>query len=167
VRGKRIGVDASTQEANAALRRLVRRDSGEDYQEMLQRLARESGIETPSGPELTKRPNFTYRVKIDISASVEKLQVANFRTTGQTDRVYRTIFKVSLRPRRHRSERLSGIMCFPTAAISRCSSFVRLCINPAPRLCALWDDRQFWDGGHKASIGAGLRRPTMRSRPDR
>ena len=48
VRGKRIGVDASTQEANAALRRLVRRDTGEDYQEMLRRLARESGIETPS-----------------------------------------------------------------------------------------------------------------------
>ena len=35
------------------------------------------------------------------------------------------------------------------------------------RLCALWDGRQFWDGGHKASIGAGLRRPRMRSRPDR
>src|SRR3954447_5134154 len=49
-------------------------------------------------PELTKRPNFTYRVKIDISASVEKPQVANFRTTGQTDRVYRTVFKVSLHP---------------------------------------------------------------------
>ena len=45
---KRIGVDASTQQANAALRRLVRRDTGEDYQEMLRRLARESGIETPS-----------------------------------------------------------------------------------------------------------------------
>ena len=54
-------------------------------------------------PELTKRPNFTYRVKIDISAAVEKPQVANFRTIGQTDRVYRTVFKVSLRPRRHRS----------------------------------------------------------------
>src|SRR3954447_6070294 len=66
-------------------------------------------------PELTKRPNFTYRVKIDISASAEKPQVANFRTTGQTDRVYRTAFKVSLRPRRHRSQPLSGIMCFPTA----------------------------------------------------
>jgi hypothetical protein len=48
VRAKRIGVDASTQQANAALRRLVRRDTGEDYQEMLRRLARESGIETPS-----------------------------------------------------------------------------------------------------------------------
>src|SRR5918995_766938 len=46
VRAKRIGVDASTQQA--ALRRLVRRDTGEDYQEMLRRLARESGIETPS-----------------------------------------------------------------------------------------------------------------------
>src|SRR5688572_20247042 len=42
VKGKRIGVDASTQDA--ALRRLVRRDSGEDYQEMLRRLAKESGL---------------------------------------------------------------------------------------------------------------------------
>src|SRR3712207_6459642 len=40
VRGQRIGVDASTQEANAALRRLVRRDTGEDYQAMLRRLVR-------------------------------------------------------------------------------------------------------------------------------
>jgi transposase len=54
VKGKRIGVDASTQEANAALRRLVRRDSGEDYQEMLRRLARESGIETPTAEDLVR-----------------------------------------------------------------------------------------------------------------
>src|SRR3712207_6252034 len=31
IRGERIGVDASTMEANAALRTIVRRDSGEDY----------------------------------------------------------------------------------------------------------------------------------------
>src|SRR3954468_4494680 len=54
VRGKRIGVDASTQEANASLRRLVRRDTGEDYQEMLRRLARASGIETPSTADLIR-----------------------------------------------------------------------------------------------------------------
>src|SRR5918994_3661099 len=54
VRAKRIGVDASTQEANAALRRLVRRDTGEDYQEMLRRLAQESGIETPSAEDLIR-----------------------------------------------------------------------------------------------------------------
>jgi transposase len=52
VRAQRIGVDAS--EANAALRRLVRRDSGEDYQEMLRRLARESGLETPSAEDLVR-----------------------------------------------------------------------------------------------------------------
>src|SRR5918995_6529544 len=54
VRGRRIGVDASTQKANAALRRLVRRNSGEDYQEMLRRLAKESGIETPSAEDLIR-----------------------------------------------------------------------------------------------------------------
>src|SRR4051812_1460883 len=52
VRGKRIGVDASTQDA--ALRRLVRRDTGEDYQEMLRSLARESGLETPSAEDLIR-----------------------------------------------------------------------------------------------------------------
>jgi hypothetical protein len=31
VRGKRIGVDASTMEANAALRTIVRRDDGRTY----------------------------------------------------------------------------------------------------------------------------------------
>ncbi|WP_250265723.1 transposase [Rhodovastum atsumiense] len=46
IKGERIGVDASTMEANAALRTLVRRDSGETYREMLARMARESGIET-------------------------------------------------------------------------------------------------------------------------
>src|SRR3954465_11072932 len=54
VRGKRIGVDASTQEANAPPRPLVRRDTGEDYQGMLRRLARESGLETPTTEDLIR-----------------------------------------------------------------------------------------------------------------
>ena len=37
VKGERIGVDASTMEATAALRSIVRRDSGETYREMLTR----------------------------------------------------------------------------------------------------------------------------------
>src|SRR5919199_1234145 len=45
--GERIGVDASTMEANAALRAIVRRDTGEGYREMLKRMAQESGIDTP------------------------------------------------------------------------------------------------------------------------
>src|SRR5215212_4970003 len=54
IKGDRIGVDASTIEANAALRTIVRRDSGEDYREMLRRLAAESGIATPTAEDLIR-----------------------------------------------------------------------------------------------------------------
>ena len=54
IQGDRIGVDASTMEANAALRSIVRRDSGEGYREMLKRLAMESGIETPTADDLIR-----------------------------------------------------------------------------------------------------------------
>ena len=53
-RRERIGVDASTMEANAALRNIVRRDTGEGYREMLEHLARESGIETPTAEDLAR-----------------------------------------------------------------------------------------------------------------
>src|SRR5689334_22029921 len=54
IKGERIGVDASTMEANAALRAIVRRDSGEGYREMLGRLAEESGIATPTTEDLIR-----------------------------------------------------------------------------------------------------------------
>jgi transposase len=54
IQGDRIGVDASTMEANAALRAIVRRDSGEGYREMLNRLAKESGIATPTADDLIR-----------------------------------------------------------------------------------------------------------------
>jgi transposase len=54
IQGDRIGVDASTMEANAALRTIVRRDSGETYREMLERLARASGIATPTADDLVR-----------------------------------------------------------------------------------------------------------------
>jgi len=54
VKGERIGVDASTMEANAALRNIVRRDTAEGYREMLERLAQESGIETPTAANLVR-----------------------------------------------------------------------------------------------------------------
>ena len=45
---------ATTLEANAALRSIVRRDTGERYEEFLLRLAKESGIETPTREQLAK-----------------------------------------------------------------------------------------------------------------
>jgi transposase len=54
LKGKTIGVDATKLEANAALRTIVRRDTGEQY-EFLKRLAQESGIETPTREQLAKQ----------------------------------------------------------------------------------------------------------------
>jgi transposase len=54
VKGKTIGVDATTLEANAAMRSIVRRDTGEGYQEFLTRLAQESGIRTPTREQLAR-----------------------------------------------------------------------------------------------------------------
>lgn len=52
--GKTLGVDATTLEANAALRSIVRRDTGEGYREFLEGLAKESGIETPTREDVAK-----------------------------------------------------------------------------------------------------------------
>jgi len=52
--GKTVGIDSTTLEANAAMRSIVRRDTGEGYQEFLTRLAKESGIETPTREDLAR-----------------------------------------------------------------------------------------------------------------
>ena len=54
LKGKTLGIDATTLEANAALRSIVRRDSGEGYPEFLTKLAKESGIETPTREDLAR-----------------------------------------------------------------------------------------------------------------
>ena len=52
--GKTLGIDATTLEANAALRSLVRRDTRESYAEFLTELAQSSGIETPTREDLAR-----------------------------------------------------------------------------------------------------------------
>ena len=54
VKGKTLGIDATTLEANAALRSIVRRDTGESYQAFLTTLAQTSGIETPTRADLAR-----------------------------------------------------------------------------------------------------------------
>ena len=54
LKGKTLGVDASTMEANAAMRSIVRRESGQSYREFLEELAKESGIETPMAEDLAR-----------------------------------------------------------------------------------------------------------------
>jgi transposase len=54
LKGKTIGIDATTLDANAAMRSIVRRETGEGYAEFLRRLAEESGIATPAREQLAK-----------------------------------------------------------------------------------------------------------------
>jgi transposase len=54
LKGKTIAVDATTLEANAAMKSLVRRDTGEDWKEYVRRLAAAEGIENPSDEELRR-----------------------------------------------------------------------------------------------------------------
>jgi len=54
LKGKTVGIDATTLEANAAMRSIVRRDTGEKYEQFLARLAQESGIKTPSRAALAR-----------------------------------------------------------------------------------------------------------------
>jgi hypothetical protein len=76
IRGERIGVDASTMEANAALRSIVRRDSGEGYREMLTRMAKESGIATPTADDL---------VRLDRARAGKKLSNADWESPADPD----------------------------------------------------------------------------------
>lgn len=99
VQGKRIGVDASTMEANAALRTIVRRDDGRTYREMLAQMAKESGIDTPSADDLVridrdrkgkKLSNGEWTSKTDPEAKIAKLK------DGRTHLAYKPEHAVDL-----------------------------------------------------------------------
>jgi len=76
IKGERIGVDASTMEANAALRTIVRRADGESYRDMLRRMAAESGVETPSAEDL---------IRLDRSRKGKKLSNAEWQSPTDPD----------------------------------------------------------------------------------
>ena len=54
VRGKTVGIDATTLEANAAMRSIERRDTGESHEAFVRSLAEASGVETPTRADLAR-----------------------------------------------------------------------------------------------------------------
>jgi transposase len=52
--GRTLAVDATTLEANAAMKSIVRRNTGEAYQQYLTQLAAEAGLENPSDEDLRR-----------------------------------------------------------------------------------------------------------------
>ena len=54
LRGKAVAIDATPLAANAARKRIVRKDSGEDWKQYLQGLAKAEGIEKPTDEDLRR-----------------------------------------------------------------------------------------------------------------
>jgi len=52
--GKTVGIDATLLDANAAMKSIVRKDTGEEYKAYLRRLAQEAGMENPSDDDLRR-----------------------------------------------------------------------------------------------------------------
>jgi transposase len=54
LKGKTVAVDSTTLEANAAMKAIVRKETGEDWKEYLKRLMAEEGIENPSDEDIRR-----------------------------------------------------------------------------------------------------------------
>jgi transposase len=52
--GKTVAVDSTTLEANAAMKSIVRKDTGADYKQYLTKLAKDAGIEDPKDEDLRR-----------------------------------------------------------------------------------------------------------------
>lgn len=93
LRGRAIGIDATTLEANAALRSIVRRDDGTKYEEFLEALAKESGIKTPTRSDLAridkKRPrkgsNDDWKSPHDPDAKITKMKDGRTHLAHKTE----------------------------------------------------------------------------------
>src|SRR3981189_1038403 len=98
LKGKTVAVDATTLEANAAMRSIVRRDTGESYQEFLTGLAQASGIATPTREDLArldrkrkkKTSNEDWQYPWDPDAKIAKMK------DGRTHLAYKAEHAVDL-----------------------------------------------------------------------
>src|SRR6266480_1251699 len=82
IKGKTIGVDSTTLEANATMKSIVRRDTGESYMTYLKRLAEAEGIEAKDAAALLrmdrkrkkKSSNEDWQSPVDGDAEITKLK---------------------------------------------------------------------------------------------
>jgi len=103
LQGKTVGVDATTLEANAAMKSIIRRDTGEDWNEYLKRLMQEEGLieeeDEPTDEELRrfdkgrknkKVSNDEWQSKTDADARITKMK------DGRTHLAYKAEHVVDL-----------------------------------------------------------------------
>src|SRR6202521_463117 len=93
LKGTRMGIDATTLEANAAMRSIVRRDTGETYDEFLRGLAKASGIETPTREDLVRldrkrkkrTSNKEWKSPVDGDARIAKMKDGRTRLAHKAE----------------------------------------------------------------------------------
>ena len=99
LKGKTLGVDATTLEANAAMRRIVRKGTGEDWKEYLRELAKKEGIENPTDEDIQridrgrkgkKVSNKEWQSKTDPDSCITKMK------DGRTHLAYKAEHSVNL-----------------------------------------------------------------------
>jgi transposase len=100
VSGPTVGVDATTLEANAAMKSLRRRDTGDDYRTYLKKLAAEAGLEDPGDEELRrfdkKRKGKTMSNEEWVSPADPDAQIAKMKD-GTTHLAYKAEHVVDLK----------------------------------------------------------------------
>jgi transposase len=82
IHGQTIAIDATTLEANAAMKNIVRRDNGQSYNDYLKGLAKAAGIENPTREQLArldrkrkkKGSNEEWKSPVDADARIAKMK---------------------------------------------------------------------------------------------
>ncbi len=97
--GKTVGVDSTLLEANAGMKTIVRRDSGDDWKSYLRQLAAEAGIKDPTDEELRRfdrqRPNKQVTNEDWVSPSDPDSKIAKMKD-GTTHLAYKAEHVVDL-----------------------------------------------------------------------
>ena len=147
--GKTIAIDATTLEANAAMRSIVRRDTGETYQEFLKRLAKASGIRTPSRQALArldrrrkkKGSNEEWKSPADPDAKIAKMKDGRthlaHKTEQAVDLTTGAIVSVTVQGREPRATRARWARRSRTPRL-RSSAFRSGPVLAIPEACRKW-----------------------------
>jgi len=100
LRGKTVAVDATFLEANAAMKTIVRRDTGDDWKAYVRKLAAEAGIEDPTDEELRRFDKTRKDKKVSneewVSSSDPDSRIAKMKD-GTTHLAYKAEHAVDLK----------------------------------------------------------------------
>ena len=97
LRGEAIGIDSTTNEANASLRLIVRKDSGKGWKDYTKKLAKKAGLDDPTDDELRQfdrtRPekkvsNDDWQSPSDPGSRITRIDLTPLNGTTSRERIW-------------------------------------------------------------------------------